>query len=47
VIDGASDSLETHMEREAMALVEAVGGADADEGFRAFREKRAPRFTGT
>ena len=46
VMEGASDSFETHMEREAMALVEAVGSADADEGFRAFREKRSPRFTG-
>jgi formylglycine-generating enzyme required for sulfatase activity len=32
--------------REAVALVEKVASADADEGFRAFREKRTPRFSG-
>jgi 2-(1,2-epoxy-1,2-dihydrophenyl)acetyl-CoA isomerase len=46
VADAASDSFETQLEREAVALVETVASADADEGFRAFREKRPPRFGG-
>jgi 2-(1,2-epoxy-1,2-dihydrophenyl)acetyl-CoA isomerase len=46
VIDGGSESFETHLEREAAALVEAMGTHDADEGIRAFRERRPPRFTG-
>ncbi|MBI2963922.1 MAG: enoyl-CoA hydratase/isomerase family protein [Deltaproteobacteria bacterium] len=46
VIGGGSQSFETHLEDEAVALVEAVGTADADEGLRAFRERRPPRFSG-
>jgi len=46
VISGASQSFETHLEDEAVAIVQAVGTADADEGFRAFRERRPPRFSG-
>jgi 2-(1,2-epoxy-1,2-dihydrophenyl)acetyl-CoA isomerase len=46
VAEAASDSFESHLEREAVAIVDVVGGADAEEGFAAFREKRAPRFSG-
>jgi enoyl-CoA hydratase/carnithine racemase len=46
MIGGASQSFETHLEEEAVAIVRAAGSADADEGFRAFRERRAPRFKG-
>jgi len=46
MIGGGSQSFETQLEEEAVALVKAVASADADEGFRAFREKRSPRFRG-
>jgi 2-(1,2-epoxy-1,2-dihydrophenyl)acetyl-CoA isomerase len=46
MIGGASQSFETQLEEEAAALVRAAASADADEGFRAFREHRAPRFKG-
>jgi enoyl-CoA hydratase/carnithine racemase len=46
MIGGASQSFETQLEEEAVALVRAAASADADEGFRAFREHRAPRFKG-
>ncbi len=46
VFEGGAQSLETHLEDEAVALVRAFATADADEGFRAFEEKRAPRFRG-
>ena len=46
VIESADDSFESHLEREAVAIIDVVDSADADEGFRAFRERRAPRFTG-
>ena len=46
MIGGASQSFETQLEEEAVAIVRAGAAADADEGFRAFRERRAPRFKG-
>jgi 2-(1,2-epoxy-1,2-dihydrophenyl)acetyl-CoA isomerase len=46
VIEAANESVESHLEREAVAIVDVVASADSDEGFRAFRERRAPRFTG-
>ena len=46
ILEGGSQSFETHLEDEAVALVRAFGTSDADEGFRAFTEKRAPRFRG-
>jgi 2-(1,2-epoxy-1,2-dihydrophenyl)acetyl-CoA isomerase len=46
VLDGGSQSFETHLENEAIAFVRAVGTSDADEGVRAFRARRTPRFRG-
>jgi hypothetical protein len=34
------------MEDEAVAIVRVVGSEDADEGCRAFREKRRPQYRG-
>jgi 2-(1,2-epoxy-1,2-dihydrophenyl)acetyl-CoA isomerase len=46
IFEGGSQSFETHLEDEAVALVRAFATSDADEGFRAFLEKRPPRFRG-
>ena len=37
--------LEAHLELEARAIAQAVGGGEGREGVRAFLEKRAPVFT--
>lgn len=44
LIDTTVTSLETQMEHEARAIAQAVGGAEAQEGIRAFLEKRAPDY---
>jgi 2-(1,2-epoxy-1,2-dihydrophenyl)acetyl-CoA isomerase len=46
VTDGTSQSFETHLEDEAVAIVRSFTDRDSDEGFRAFRERRPPRFLG-
>ncbi|HEV7536901.1 MAG TPA: enoyl-CoA hydratase-related protein [Acidimicrobiia bacterium] len=46
VTDGASQSFETHLEDEAVAVVRSFTSRDSEEGFRAFRERRAPAFLG-
>jgi 2-(1,2-epoxy-1,2-dihydrophenyl)acetyl-CoA isomerase len=46
ILEGGSQSFETHLEDEAVVLVRSFATRDADEGFRAFLEKRAPRFRG-
>jgi 2-(1,2-epoxy-1,2-dihydrophenyl)acetyl-CoA isomerase len=46
ILEAGSQSFETHLEDEAVALVRSFATRDADEGFRAFLEKRPPRFRG-
>ena len=46
MIDGATRSFETQVEDEAVAITRVFATADADEGFRAFRERRPPEFRG-
>ncbi len=46
VFEGLSQSLDTQMENEAVTLVRSFTTADSDEGFRAFREHRPPKFQG-
>jgi 2-(1,2-epoxy-1,2-dihydrophenyl)acetyl-CoA isomerase len=47
LLDGASStSFDEALDREAQAQVINLLGADAAEAFRAFGEKREPRFTG-
>ena len=46
ILEAGSQSFETHLEDEAVCLVRSFGTSDADEGFRAFGEKRPPRFSG-
>jgi 2-(1,2-epoxy-1,2-dihydrophenyl)acetyl-CoA isomerase len=46
VSDGFSRPIEAQMEDEAVAIVRVVGSEDADEGCRAFREKRRPQYRG-
>ncbi len=43
---GLNESLETQMEMETRAIADAVRTADAEEGIRAFLEKRKPAFRG-
>ena len=44
IYDGMSDSLDSHLENEAVTLVRIFATTDSDEGFRAFQEHRAPTF---
>jgi 2-(1,2-epoxy-1,2-dihydrophenyl)acetyl-CoA isomerase len=46
VHDSATEAFEAQLEREAITITEVAGTADVDEGCRAFRERRAPRFAG-
>ena len=46
VLEGMSQSLDTHLENEAVTLVSAFATDDSDEGFRAFTEGRKPMFRG-
>jgi 2-(1,2-epoxy-1,2-dihydrophenyl)acetyl-CoA isomerase len=46
VVDGAVDSLESQMEREARAIADAGRTADVREGIQAFFAKRAADFRG-
>jgi 2-(1,2-epoxy-1,2-dihydrophenyl)acetyl-CoA isomerase len=43
---GAGDSLESQLEREALAIELSSRSEDFREGLAAFKEKRDPRFTG-
>lgn len=44
--NGWNETLETQMENETQAIANAARTADAQEGIRAFVEKRAPKFVG-
>lgn len=46
ILAGATESLESQMERESRGIAAMVGGADGQEGIAAFLGKRNPRFTG-
>ena len=46
VTDGMTQSFETQLEDEAVAIVRSFARHDSDEGFRAFGERRPPRFLG-
>jgi 2-(1,2-epoxy-1,2-dihydrophenyl)acetyl-CoA isomerase len=46
LLDGAADSLESHLDRELRAIVSAGGTADAAEGVTAFMAHRRPHFSG-
>lgn len=46
ILAGATESLESQMEREARAISTLAGSRDGREGVAAFLEKRKPRFEG-
>jgi 2-(1,2-epoxy-1,2-dihydrophenyl)acetyl-CoA isomerase len=46
VFEGMTQPLDTHLEDEAVTIVRSFATADSDEGFRAFRERRPPKFRG-
>jgi 2-(1,2-epoxy-1,2-dihydrophenyl)acetyl-CoA isomerase len=46
IMAGATESLESQMERESRAIASMVGSADGREGIAAFLGKRTPQFTG-
>jgi 2-(1,2-epoxy-1,2-dihydrophenyl)acetyl-CoA isomerase len=46
ILTGATESLESQMERESRAIASLAAGADGQEGMAAFLAKRAPVFTG-
>lgn len=46
ILTGATESLESQMEREARAIAMMADSADGREGIAAFVEKRSPKFQG-
>ena len=46
MLSGATESLESQMEKEARAIAAMVDSSDAREGIAAFIAKRAPAFHG-
>ena len=46
MLEGASDSFESHLERETRSIAAAAGSKDGREGVAAFLERRKPVFTG-
>ena len=46
ILAGATESLESQMERESRAVATMAGNADGREGVAAFIGKRPPKFTG-
>ncbi|MDY6987851.1 MAG: enoyl-CoA hydratase-related protein, partial [Thermodesulfobacteriota bacterium] len=46
VLSGATESLESQMEKESRAIASMAGSADGREGIAAFIAKRAPEFHG-
>jgi 2-(1,2-epoxy-1,2-dihydrophenyl)acetyl-CoA isomerase len=46
ILAGATESLESQMERESRAIAAMAASADGREGIAAFLGKRAPEFTG-
>jgi len=46
ILAGATESLESQMERESRAIAAMAGSADGQEGMAAFLNKRVPNFTG-
>jgi 2-(1,2-epoxy-1,2-dihydrophenyl)acetyl-CoA isomerase len=46
ILAGATESLESQMEKESRGIAAMVGSADGQEGIAAFFEKRLPEFTG-
>ena len=46
VFDGGGVPIERQMENEAVAITRIAGTEDTEEGCRAFRERRRPRFQG-
>jgi 2-(1,2-epoxy-1,2-dihydrophenyl)acetyl-CoA isomerase len=46
IFEGMTQPLDTQLENEAVTIVESFRTADSDEGFRAFREHRPPKFRG-
>ena len=46
ILSGATESLESQMEKEARAIAAMAGSADGREGIAAFFAKRTPDFHG-
>jgi 2-(1,2-epoxy-1,2-dihydrophenyl)acetyl-CoA isomerase len=46
ILCGATESLESQMERESRAIAAMAGNTDGQEGIAAFLAKRTPQFTG-
>jgi 2-(1,2-epoxy-1,2-dihydrophenyl)acetyl-CoA isomerase len=46
LLSGATESLESQMEKESRGIAAMVGSADGQEGIAAFLGKRMPEFTG-
>jgi 2-(1,2-epoxy-1,2-dihydrophenyl)acetyl-CoA isomerase len=46
ILSGATESLESQMEKESRGIASMVGGTDGQEGIAAFLGKRVPEFSG-